>query len=122
MWINLGKGEVALTSSRSARAEQARAGMPVRLCPPKGVGSAGLGADPAGQLGDLVVIARRSDISWRILRSACITVVWSRPPNCWPILGSESSVSSRHRYIAIWRAWTRTRDRDEPQRSSMVRP
>ena len=44
---------------------------------------------------------RRSAISWRILRSACMTVVWSRPPNCWPILGSDSSVSSRHRYIAI---------------------
>ncbi len=26
---------------------------------------------------------RRSAISWRILRSACMTVVWSRLPNCY---------------------------------------
>jgi hypothetical protein len=44
---------------------------------------------------------RRSAIRVRILRSACITVVWSLPPNCCPILGSDKSVSSRHRYIAI---------------------
>src|SRR6516165_4700917 len=67
-------------------------------------------------------IDRRSAISERILRSACITVVWSRPPNCWPILGSDMSVSSRHRYMAICRAVTSTRDREVPQRSSMDRP
>src|SRR5215813_10606340 len=61
-------------------------------------------------------------MSERILRSACITVVWSRPPNCWPIFGSERSVSSRHRYIAIWRAVTSTRDRDVPHRSSIDSP
>ncbi len=44
---------------------------------------------------------RRSARSLRIRRSAFMTVVWSRPPNCCPILGRESSVSSRHRYIAI---------------------
>ncbi len=45
--------------------------------------------------------ARRSARSWLILRSAYMTVVWSRLPNWAPILGSERSVSSRHRYIAI---------------------
>ena len=35
-----------------------------------------------------------------------MTVVWSRPPNCLPIFGSEESVSSRERYIAIWRGYT----------------
>jgi hypothetical protein len=44
---------------------------------------------------------RRSAMRVRIFRSACITVVWSRPPNCCPIFGSDKSVSSRHRYIAI---------------------
>ena len=44
---------------------------------------------------------RRSAMSSRIFRSACMTVVWSRPPNCWPIFGRERSVSSRQRYIAI---------------------
>src|SRR5690606_35672345 len=51
-----------------------------------------------------------------------MTVVWSLPPNCCPILGRERSVSSRHRYIAICRAVTRTRERELPHRSSMVRP
>src|SRR5215831_9932814 len=67
-------------------------------------------------------IDRRSAMSERILRSACMTVVWSRPPNCWPIFGSERSVSSRQRYMAIWRAVTRTRDLDVPQRSSIDSP
>src|SRR5215211_4208640 len=49
---------------------------------------------------------RRSAINVRIFRSACITVVWSRPPNCCPILGNDRSVSSRHRYMAICRAVT----------------
>ena len=44
---------------------------------------------------------RRSAISCRILRSACMTVVWSRPPKAWPIFGRDRSVSSRQRYIAI---------------------
>lgn len=39
--------------------------------------------------------SRSSFICLRILRSACMTVVWSRPPNASPILGSERSVSSR---------------------------
>ena len=38
-----------------------------------------------------------------ILAFACITVVWSRPPNSVPIFGSDASVSSRDRYIATWR-------------------
>src|ERR1022692_4544793 len=67
-------------------------------------------------------IDRRSAIRERIFRSACITVVWSRPPNCCPIFGSDRSVSSRHRYMAICRAVTRTRDRDVPQRSSIDSP
>ena len=48
-----------------------------------------------------------TDLSSRIRRAifevAWITVVWSRPPKCLPILGSEESVSSRERYIATWR-------------------
>src|SRR3954471_18838547 len=51
-----------------------------------------------------------------------MTVVWSRPPNACPILGSDRSVSSRHRYIAIWRAVTRTRERLQAQRASVPRP
>ena len=43
----------------------------------------------------------RSAMSWRTFRSACMTVVWSRPPKAWPIFGRERSVSSRQRYIAI---------------------
>ena len=43
---------------------------------------------------------RRSAICWRIFRSACMTVVWSRPPKACPMRGSERSVSSRHRYMA----------------------
>src|SRR5439155_6875419 len=35
-----------------------------------------------------------------ILFTPCRTVEWSRPPNLVPILGSETSVSSRQRYIA----------------------
>src|ERR1700752_730367 len=35
-----------------------------------------------------------------ILRTACSTVVWSRPPNRRPISGSERSVSVLARYIA----------------------
>src|SRR5665648_966017 len=37
-------------------------------------------------------------------------------------LGQAHVVSSRHRYIAICRAVTSTRERDDPQRSSIVRP
>ena len=49
-----------------------------------------------------------------------MTVVWSRLPNFSPILGSERSVSSRHRYIAICRALTSTRLRELPIRSSIA--
>src|SRR5699024_8683491 len=65
---------------------------------------------------------RRTAMGARTLRAACITVGWSRPPNCCPILGKESSVSSLHRYMAIWRAVTRTREREVPHRSSTVSP
>src|SRR5207244_617523 len=54
----------------------------------------------------------------RDLSCGCRTV----PPNCWPILGSDRSVSSRHRYMAMCRAVTSTRDLDVPHRSSMERP
>src|SRR5690606_8487035 len=37
-----------------------------------------------------------------------------------PIFGSERSVSSRQRYIAIWRALTSTRDRSAEHKASMV--
>src|ERR1700680_3197547 len=49
---------------------------------------------------------RSSRISRAILDVAWITVVWSRPPNSLPILGSDESVSSRERYIATWRGET----------------
>src|SRR6478672_82425 len=49
-------------------------------------------------------MARRSPMSSRILRFACMTVVWSRPPKSWPILGRLRSVISRQRYMAIWLA------------------
>jgi hypothetical protein len=35
-----------------------------------------------------------------IFAVACITVEWSRPPKAFPILGSDSSVSSLERYMA----------------------
>ena len=38
-----------------------------------------------------------------VRRQACRTVVWSRPPNCRPIAGSDSPVSSRARYMATCR-------------------
>ena len=41
-----------------------------------------------------------------ILRTACSTVVWSRPPKRRPISGSERSVSTFDRYMAIWRGRT----------------
>src|SRR2546423_2824660 len=43
---------------------------------------------------------RSSLIRRAIFEVAWMTVVWSRPPNSLPILGSEESVSSRDRYIA----------------------
>src|ERR687886_156655 len=43
---------------------------------------------------------RSSRIMRAIFEVAWITVVWSRPPNCLPILGSDEAVSSRERYIA----------------------
>ena len=38
-----------------------------------------------------------------ILRTACSTVVWSRPPKSSPISGRLFWVSSLARYMAIWR-------------------
>jgi len=38
-----------------------------------------------------------------ILEVACMTVEWSRPPKAFPILGRDSSVSSRERYMATCR-------------------
>src|SRR5699024_5800632 len=67
-------------------------------------------------------IARRSFMSSLIFLFACITVVWSRPPNSSPIRISGISVSSRHRYIAIWRAETSRRERPVPTISSTDRP
>ncbi len=46
---------------------------------------------------------RSSRIMPSIFAFACITVVWSRPPNSLPIFGSDESVSARERYIATWR-------------------
>src|SRR5690606_3509271 len=44
-----------------------------------------------------------SSISFLILSHACMTVVWSRPPNSSPMRGNDASVSSRARYMAICR-------------------
>src|SRR5690606_59451 len=44
-------------------------------------------------------LARASEI----LRTACSTVVWSRPPNKSPISGRLFWVSSLARYMATWR-------------------
>src|ERR1043165_10317161 len=41
-----------------------------------------------------------------ILRTACSTVVWSRPPKRRPISGSDRNVKVFARYIAIWRGGT----------------
>ncbi len=48
-----------------------------------------------------VYVARRSLIRLVIFLTACMTVVWSLPPKEAPIRGRDSSVSSRHRYMAI---------------------
>src|SRR3546814_9280769 len=45
------------------------------------------------------------------LRTACMTVVWSRPPNLRPISGSERDVSCLERYIATWRGRATARAR-----------
>src|SRR3954451_15996316 len=49
---------------------------------------------------------RSSRIRRAIFEVAWITVVWSRPPNCLPIFGSDESVSSRERYIATCLGYT----------------
>src|SRR4029453_13670373 len=46
---------------------------------------------------------RSSRISRAILDVAWMTVVWSRPPNWRPILGSDESVSPPRGDIAAWR-------------------
>lgn len=53
-----------------------------------------------------------SKISSSTLRTACITVVWSRS-NLRPISGSEREVSCLARYIAIWRGRATVRARRE---------
>jgi len=45
-------------------------------------------------------------IKFSILRTDDITDVWSNPPNLLPISGREWVVTSRQRYIAIWRGRT----------------
>ena len=51
-----------------------------------------------------------------------MTVVWSRPPKVCPMRGSDRSVSSRHRYMAICRAWASAFVLPGPHSSSMVTP
>src|SRR5215211_4078831 len=67
-----------------------------------------------------------TDLSSRIMRAifevAWMTVVWSRPPNSLPILGSDESVSSRERYMATWRGYTMFCERLSPQSSVRERP
>src|SRR4051812_27293851 len=71
---------------------------------------------------------RSSRIMRAILDVAWITVVWSRPPNSLPILGSDESVSSRERYIATCRGYATAWERlalqssatDIPKRSETV--
>src|SRR2546430_1465712 len=55
-----------------------------------------------------------------ILRTACSTVVWSRPPNRRPISGSERSVRVFARYIATWRGRTTLAVRREDNRSERL--
>ena len=55
-----------------------------------------------------------------ILRTACSTVVWSRPPNRRPISGSERSVSVLARYIATWRGRTTLAVRRDDSRSERL--
>ena len=54
-------------------------------------------------LHSLACVRRRRRCAAAVRRQACITVVWSRPPNCLPIAGSDSPVSSRARYMATCR-------------------
>src|SRR5207245_10373053 len=55
-----------------------------------------------------------------ILRTACNTVVWSRPPNRRPISGSERSVKVFARYIATWRGRTTFAVRRDDKRSDRL--
>src|SRR5262247_2027340 len=55
-----------------------------------------------------------------ILRTACRTVVWSRPPNRRPISGSERSVRVLARYIATWRGRTTLAVRRDDNRSARL--
>ena len=50
-------------------------------------------------------------------RTACRTVVWSRPPNRLPISGKDRGVMVLARYIAIWRGRTMARVRRAERRS-----
>src|SRR6185436_897424 len=49
------------------------------------------------------VISVLVDLSSAILRQACSTVVWSRPPKASAMSGSESCVSSFASAMATWR-------------------
>src|SRR3954447_9248749 len=55
-----------------------------------------------------------------ILRTACRTVVWSRPPKRRPISGSERRVSVFARYIATWRGRTTLAVRRDDSRSERL--
>src|SRR6185295_5457559 len=55
-----------------------------------------------------------------IFRTACSTVVWSRPPKRRPISGSERSVSVLARYIATCRGRTTLAVRREDKRSERL--
>ena len=50
-------------------------------------------------------------LSSSTLRTACITVVWSRPPNFRPISGKDRAVNCFAKYIAIWRGRATARAR-----------
>jgi len=67
-------------------------------------GQAGAGCHSCNWLFKTSISAARvlsTPISDSILRTACRTVVWSRPPKRRPISGNERSVSVLARYIAI---------------------
>src|SRR5918993_2105933 len=57
-----------------------------------------------------------------ILEVACMTVEWSRPPKAFPILGRDSSVSSRERYMATWRGEGDPLERLWPTRAAFETP
>ncbi len=90
-----GAGRSRLISLRMARGKPAERPGPV-------ASSMGLLQSCSWRLSASISSAKALSLpaSASILRTACNTVVWSRPPNRRPISGSERSVKTFARYIA----------------------